>query len=101
MDLPRELVLAVIDVESGFARYAVSVDGSLGLMQIEPFWLEEIGRPYDNLLEIGTNLRYGCTILRYYYDKEGGDIRRALGRYDGTLGKRAYPNRVIDVLSRK
>ena len=101
VQLPPELILAVIEVESNFDRYAISVAGAIGLMQIMPFWLDEIGRPDDNLLHIDTNLRYGCTILRYYYDKENGDLRRALGRYNGSLGKRKYPNRVIDKLSKK
>ena len=101
VSLPPELILAVIEVESNFDRYAVSVAGALGLMQIMPFWLKEIGRPDDNLLHVDTNLRYGCTILRFYYDKEKGDLRRALGRYNGSLGKRKYPNKVIDKLSRK
>ena len=101
VDLPPELILAVIEVESNFDRYAVSVVGALGLMQVMPFWIEEIGRPDDNLLHTDTNLRYGCTILRYYYDKEKGDLRRALGRYNGSLGKRKYPNKVIDKLSTK
>jgi soluble lytic murein transglycosylase-like protein len=100
-ELPPELVLAVIEVESNFDRYAVSVAGALGLMQVMPFWLDEIGRPNDNLLHVDTNLRYGCTILRFYLDKESGDLRRALGRYNGSLGKRKYPNKVIDKLSRK
>jgi len=99
--LAPELVLAVIDVESNFDRYAVSVAGALGLMQIMPFWLEEIGRPDDNLLHINTNLRYGCTILKFYLDKEKGDLRRALGRYNGSLGKRKYPNKIIDKLTKK
>lgn len=99
--LEPELVLAVIDVESNFDRYAISVAGALGLMQVMPFWLNEIGRPGDNLLHIDTNLRYGCTILKYYLDKENGDLRRALGRYNGSLGKRKYPNKVIDRLTRK
>jgi len=99
--LPPNLILAVIEVESNFDRYAVSVAGALGLMQIMPFWKDEIGRPNDNLLHTSTNLRYGCTILRYYYDKENGDLRRALGRYNGSLGKRKYPNKVIDKLTRK
>lgn len=99
--LPPELILAVIEVESNFDRYAVSVAGALGLMQIMPFWIEEIGRPDDNLLHTDTNLRYGCTILRFYYDKEKGDLRRALGRYNGSLGRRKYPNKVIDKLSTK
>ncbi len=100
-ELPPELVLAVIEVESNFDRYAISVAGALGLMQVMPFWLDEIGRPDDNLLHIDTNLRYGCTILKYYLDKEKGDLRRALGRYNGSLGKRKYPNKVIDKLTRK
>ena len=100
-ELPPELVLAVIEVESNFDRYAISVAGAIGLMQIMPFWLDEIGRPDDNLNRIDTNLRYGCTILRYYLDKENGDLRRALGRYNGSLGKRKYPNKVVDKLSNK
>jgi soluble lytic murein transglycosylase-like protein len=96
-----ELVLAVIEVESNFDHYAVSVAGAIGLMQIMPFWLDEIGRPDDNLLHINTNLRYGCTILKFYLDKEKGDLRRALGRYNGSLGRRAYPNKVIDKLTKK
>ena len=101
VSLPPELILAVIDTESNFDRYAVSVAGALGLMQIMPFWIKEIGRTDDNLLHTTTNLRYGCTILRFYYDKENGDLRRALGRYNGSLGKRKYPNKVIDKLSKK
>ena len=101
VELPPELILAVIEVESNFDRYAVSVAGALGLMQIMPFWIDEIGRPDDNLLHTTTNLRYGCTILRFYYDKENGDLRRALGRYNGSLGRRKYPNKVIDKLSKK
>ncbi|MGI9199962.1 MAG: transglycosylase SLT domain-containing protein [Woeseiaceae bacterium] len=96
-----ELVLAVIDVESNFDTYAVSVVGALGLMQIMPFWKDEIGRPDDNLIRLETNLRYGCTILSYYLKKEDGDLRRALGRYNGSLGRRKYPNKVIDRLSGK
>ncbi len=100
-ELAPELVLAVIEVESNFDRYAVSVAGAIGLMQIMPFWREEIGRPNDNLLHLDTNLRYGCAILKFYLDKENGDLRRALGRYNGSLGKRKYPNKVIDKLTRK
>ena len=101
VDLAPELILAVIDTESNFDHYAISVAGAIGLMQIMPFWLDEIGRPNDNLLHIDTNLRYGCTILRFYIDKENGDLRRALGRYNGSLGKRKYPNTVIDKLTKK
>ena len=88
VDLPPELILAVIEVESNFDRYAVSVAGALGLMQVMPFWKDEIGRPGDNLIRVDTNLRYGCTILKFYLEKEKGDLRRALGRYNGSLGKR-------------
>lgn len=99
--LEPELVLAVIEVESNFDTYAVSVAGALGLMQIMPFWRDEIGRPDDNLIHLETNLRYGCTILKFYLDKEDGDLRRALGRYNGSLGRRTYPNKVIEKLSGK
>ncbi len=100
-ELPPELVLAVIDIESNFDRFAISVVGARGLMQIMPFWLEEIGRPNDNLMQIETNLRFGCTILKYYLDMEKGNIPRALGRYNGSLGKRKYPNKVLDRLRLK
>ena len=99
--LEPELVLAVIEVESNFDTYAVSVAGALGLMQVMPFWRNEIGRPGDNLIHLETKLRYGCTILKFYPDKENGDLRRALGRYNGSLGRRKYPNKVIDKLSKK
>ncbi len=100
-DLPPELVLAVIDVESNFDRFAISRVGARGLMQIMPFWLNEIGRPDDNLMHIHTNLRFGCTILKYYLDMEKGDLIRALGRYNGSLGRRRYPNKVLDKLRLK
>ncbi len=101
VDVAPELVLAVIDVESNFDRYAISVAGARGLMQIMPFWLDEIGRPDDNLLHIDTNLRFGCTILKYYLELEKGDLKRALGRYNGSLGKREYPSKVLDKLRKK
>jgi len=85
-ELAPELILAVIETESNFDHFAISVAGAIGLMQIMPFWLDEIGRPDDNLLHIDTNLRYGCTILKFYLDKEDGDLRRALGRYNGISG---------------
>jgi soluble lytic murein transglycosylase-like protein len=100
-DIPPELVLAVIDIESNFDRFAISVVGARGLMQVMPFWLDEIGRPDDNLMQIETNLRFGCTILKYYLDMEKGNIPRALGRYNGSLGKRKYPNKVLDRLRLK
>ena len=100
-DVAPELVLAVIDVESNFDRFAISIAGARGLMQIMPFWLDEIGRPNDNLMHIETNLRFGCTILKYYLDVENGDLKRALGRYNGSLGQRRYPNKVLDKLRMK
>lgn len=92
--LDPELVLGLIEVESAFRKYAVSSAGARGYMQIMPFWIEVIGRPTDNLFHMRTNLRYGCLILRHYVDIEKGDLFRALGRYNGSLGKAAYPNRV-------
>lgn len=97
-NLPPELVLAVIDIESAFDPYAISVAGAQGLMQVMPFWLKEIGRPDDRLVDIDTNLRMGCTILRYYLDMEDGDWVRALGRYNGSLGSRRYPDKVMNRL---
>lgn len=93
--LKPELVLAVIEVESNFDPFAISSAGARGLMQIMPFWLQEIGRPGDNLFQSNTNLRYGCTILRYYLDKENGNRIRGLARYNGSLGRRDYPARVF------
>lgn len=100
-DLPPELVLAVIQVESNFDRFAISVAGARGLMQVMPFWLEELGRPDDNLFDVQTNLRFGCTILRYYLDMENGDRTRALARYNGSLGSYRYPNLVYAALRNK
>ncbi len=101
VELPPELVLAVIQVESNFDRYAISEAGARGLMQIMPFWLDEIGRPGDNLFHPRTNLRFGCTILRYYLDKEKGDMTRALARYNGSAGSARYPNKVFDALRKR
>jgi soluble lytic murein transglycosylase-like protein len=92
--LDPQLVLGLIQVESGFRKYAVSSSGARGYMQVMPFWVKLIGRPDDNLFHLRTNLRYGCTILRHYLDIENGDLFRALGRYNGSLGKEEYPNLV-------
>jgi len=96
--LAPELVLAVINIESNFDRWAISHAGAQGLMQIMPFWLKEIPQAGDNLFDIRTNLRFGCTILKHYLNKEKGDFQRALARYNGSLGKVWYPNRVFDKL---
>ena len=98
VNLPAELVLAVIEVESDFDPWAVSRAGAQGLMQIMPFWLKEIGDDEDSLQDPRTNLRLGCTILRYYVDKEGGDLGQALARYNGRAGSREYPDRVFKAL---
>lgn len=100
VDIEPELVLAVIEVESRFDEFAISVSGARGLMQIMPFWLNEIGISDKNLFKIRTNLRMGCTILRYYIDMEPKDLGRALARYNGSLGKTVYPNKVITALQR-
>ena len=92
--LDPQLVLGLIQVESGFKKYAVSSSGARGFMQVMPFWVKLIGRGEDNLFHLRTNLRYGCTILRHYLDIEQGDLYRALGRYNGSLGKAEYPNLV-------
>jgi soluble lytic murein transglycosylase-like protein len=93
--LDPQLVLAVMDVESHFRKYAVSKAGARGLMQVMPFWVQLIGVPGQDLFAERTNLRYGCTILRYYIDREHGNLVNALERYNGTLGQADYPNRVL------
>lgn len=99
--LDPELVLALINVESNFDRFAISSAGALGLMQVMPFWLNEIGRPEDNLFDINTNLRFGCTILGIYLKREKGNMFRALARYNGSVGKGWYPDRVYLALSKR
>ncbi|MAC47389.1 MAG: hypothetical protein CMI12_11130 [Oceanospirillum sp.] len=93
--LMPELVLAVIEVESHFKADAVSVAGAQGLMQVMPFWKKEIGRSEDNLFDMRTNLSYGCTILAYYLKKEANNLTRALARYNGSIGRTKYPERVM------
>ena len=100
-NLHPELVLAVIDVESNFDRFAISKAGAQGLMQVMPFWLKEIGQPRDSLFNVRTNLRMGCTILKYYLKKEKGDLTRALARYNGSLGRYKYPNKVFKRLNER
>jgi len=92
--LDPQLVLGLIEVESGFKKYAVSRVGARGYMQVMPFWVKYIGANDHNLFHLRTNLRYGCTILRHYVDIEKGDLYRALGRYNGSLGRPEYPNLV-------
>jgi soluble lytic murein transglycosylase-like protein len=93
--LDPQLVLGVIEVESAFRKYAVSRAGARGYMQVMPFWVKVIGQPSHNLFHLRTNIAYGCAILRHYLDMERGDYFRALGRYNGSLGKPEYPNLVL------
>lgn len=94
--LSPDMVLALIEVESTFNRFAISRSGAQGLMQVMPFWKNEIGRPEDNLTDIDTNLKYGCHILKFYLDKEKGNLRPALARYNGSYGTNWYAERVFN-----
>ena len=98
--LDPQLVLGVIHHESNFRKYAVSSAQARGYMQVMPFWVRQIGAPDHDLFNLRTNLRYGCTILRYYLDRENGDLYRALGRYNGSLGRPEYPNAVLAAMRR-
>lgn len=97
-NLVPELVLAVIEIESHFDHFAISRSGAQGLMQVMPFWLKEIGHLDDNLVDINTNLRMGCTILKYYMDMEKNDLHKALARYNGSAGSRKYSDKVLKAL---
>lgn len=99
-DLQPELVLAVIEVESHFNHYAVSPVGAQGIMQVMPFWKNEIGRPEDNLIDLDTNLRYGCTILKHYLERSDGRLAEALARYNGSYGSYRYSAKVMDAWER-
>ncbi|MDH3280655.1 MAG: transglycosylase SLT domain-containing protein [Gammaproteobacteria bacterium] len=96
--LEPDLVVAVIQVESAFDRKAVSRTGALGLMQVKPFWIKELGHPEDNLFDVATNLRYGCAILRHYLDLSGNRLTDALAYYNGTFGETEYPRKVFVAL---
>jgi soluble lytic murein transglycosylase-like protein len=98
--LDPQLVLGLIQVESGFKKYAVSSVGARGFMQVMPFWVKHIGTSEQNLFHLRINLRYGCTILRHYLDIEKGDLYRALGRYNGSLGQAQYPTLVVNTWKR-
>jgi soluble lytic murein transglycosylase-like protein len=99
--LDPQLVLGVIQYESAFRKYAISTAGARGYMQVMPFWTGLIGSgDNNNLFHLRTNLRYGCVILRHYLDIEGGDLYRALGRYNGSLGRPEYPTGVLATISR-
>jgi soluble lytic murein transglycosylase-like protein len=93
--LDPDLVLAVMQVESHFDRYAISRVGAQGLMQVMPFWRAELGRPQDNLTEVETNIIYGTTILAHYLEVSRGDLVDALARYNGSRGRLDYPELVV------
>jgi soluble lytic murein transglycosylase-like protein len=97
-----ELVLAVIDVESNFDRFAISSASALGLMQVMPFWVPELGyKDKNDLFDIQINVLLGCYILKYYLDREDGDLIKGLARYNGSVGRRRYSDRVIERLRTK
>ncbi len=90
------LVLGLIQVESNFRKYAVSVVGARGYMQVMPFWTRTLGNgDAGTLFHMQTNLRFGCVILRHYLDRENGNLFMALGRYNGSRGKPQYPDAVF------
>ncbi len=93
--LPPGLVMALIDVESRFNRWAVSSAGAVGLMQVMPFWPERLGLHRYELVHVAPNIRMGCAILRFYLTYEHNDVRRALARYNGSVGRRNYPDLVV------
>lgn len=96
-----QMVLAIMEVESNFDRYAVSVAYARGLMQIMPFWKKEIGKPEDNLFDMETNIKYGCYIYKLYLKYEKGNTTLALGRYNGSRGKMKYPRKVYKALRQR
>jgi soluble lytic murein transglycosylase-like protein len=93
--LPPGLVMAVMDTESRFNRWAVSSAGAVGLMQVMPFWPNQLGMKRHQLTQIEANMRMGCAILRFYLRREKNDVRRALARYNGSVGRREYPDKVV------
>jgi soluble lytic murein transglycosylase-like protein len=93
--LPPGLVMALIDVESGFDRWAVSSAGAVGLMQVMPFWPEQLGMKRYELTHVGPNVRMGCAILRFYLREEHHNYARALARYNGSVGRRDYSDLVL------
>jgi soluble lytic murein transglycosylase-like protein len=98
-NLPAGLVLAVIEVESRFDRWAVSSAGAVGLMQVMPFWPKQLGMTNEQLVRIPQNIRMGCTILKFYLDREKGDYTKALARYNGSVNRRTYPDKVLTRLA--
>ncbi len=97
--IPPDVALAVMFVESGFDRFAVSNAGAQGLMQVMPFWREEIGDPGDNLFDVEVNIRYGCAIIRRYLDRYNS-LDLALSAYNGSVGSRRYIRKVHAAMRR-
>lgn len=100
-EIEPELVLSVMQVESAFDEYAISWVGARGLMQIMPFWKKELGQPNANLMDIDTNIYFGCAILKTYLNREKGNIAPALARYNGSYGRMKYPNKVFKAQSQR
>jgi soluble lytic murein transglycosylase-like protein len=98
--LPPGLVMAIIEIESNFDRWAVSYAGAVGLMQVMPFWPENLGMRRSQLVKVTENIRMGCAIFRHYLKREKGNVARALARYNGSVGKRWYSDKVINQWSR-
>ncbi|GAB4088638.1 lytic transglycosylase domain-containing protein [Hydrogenophaga soli] len=99
--LDVNLVLGLVQVESAFRKYAVSIAGARGYMQIMPFWVRVIGDgDVSKLFHMQTNLRFGCVILRHYLDRENGNLFMALGRYNGSRGRAEYPDAVLAAAQR-
>jgi soluble lytic murein transglycosylase-like protein len=99
LQIPPALVMAVIDVESQFNRWAVSPAGAVGLMQVMPFWPRKLGMENSQLVKIPHNIHIGCTILKYYLEREKGNYTKALARYNGSPGRRNYADKVLMRLS--
>ena len=98
--IPPGLVMAIIEIESNFDRWAVSYAGAVGLMQVMPFWPENLGMRRSQLVKVTENIRMGCAIFRFYLKRENGSIARALARYNGSVGKRWYSDKVINQWTR-
>ena len=98
--IPPGLIMAIIDVESSFNRYAVSYAGAVGLMQVMPFWPETLGMRRHQLIKTAENIRMGCAILRFYLKRDNHNVAKALARYNGSTGKRGYSDKVIDQWTR-
>jgi soluble lytic murein transglycosylase-like protein len=93
--IPPGLIMAIMEIESNFDRWAVSHAGAVGLMQVMPFWPENLGMRRTQLVKIPENIRMGCAIFRFYLKREKGNVARALARYNGSVGKRWYSDKVI------